>query len=205
MGFLIDGKIKTHQIYEKMIEEESRKSEATNFIGAFLNERNKRVEAKDGSEVFYSNQQFYHLLADVFGASLDTTLTTLRWLFLYLAVHQDIQTKLRHEILSIKTKKILTLDELVQVPYLEATIAEVQRIRPVVPLGIPHGSTEEIEVEGYKLPKGTMIVPLQWAMHLSSTEWKNGQNFQPERFLDEDGKFYKPDSFLPFQTGMFVS
>lgn len=80
--FLIDGKVKTHQIYRKIIDDyqTTRNNENTNklnLIHTFLDERVKR-QGTDDLEKFYNDQQFYHLLADIFGAGLDTTLSTLR-------------------------------------------------------------------------------------------------------------------------------
>lgn len=205
MRFLIDGKLKTHEIYKTIIQEEllSPKTDVTNLIQAFLHEKNKRVGTIDLVK-FYNDQQFYHLLADIFGASLDTTLTTLRWYLLFIAVHKQVQSKIRQQLEQVLAKSPIQMEDVPSLPYLEASIAETQRIRSVVPVGIPHGSLEEMEIEDYKIPKGTMIVPLQWAIHMDPQFWDEPDIFRPDRFLNEDGKFYKPDAFIPFQTGGFV-
>lgn len=81
MTFLLDGKHKTHKVYQKLIEEQQATIDLTkpdfvpeNIIQAFL------LEMKSTTDIeYFSNEQFYHLLADVFGAGLDTTLSTLRY------------------------------------------------------------------------------------------------------------------------------
>lgn len=82
--FLLDGKFKTHKLYQKIIEEQKKILEDNpnqidyeNVVQAFLIEKNKRKGTPDYYN-FYSDQQFHHFLADLFGAGLDTTLTTLR-------------------------------------------------------------------------------------------------------------------------------
>lgn len=79
MDFLMEGKQKTHQFYKKLVEEamveEHVNGEVGCMIKAFLKEREKR---DDLSAKFYGDEQFMHVLADFFGAGLDTTLTTLR-------------------------------------------------------------------------------------------------------------------------------
>lgn len=54
---------------------------------------------------------------------------------------------------------------------------------------------------GFFIPKGTMIVPLQWAVHMDSSVYQNPDTFDPNRFLDSTGKYVKLESFIPFQTG----
>lgn len=90
MDFLISGKLETHKVYQKIIEEQAEllknaqdesgvnNNNITNIAQAFLAERERRKDEPEMIEKFYNDQQFYHLLADIFGAGLDTTLTTIR-------------------------------------------------------------------------------------------------------------------------------
>lgn len=149
---------------------------------------------------FCSDEQLRHLLADLFGAGVDTTLTTLRWLLLYIAMNSEIQKKIRIEFQSVLTEEP-TMKDFDNLPYFKACISEAQRIRSVVPLGIPHGSVEETEFNGFRIPKNTMLIPLQWALHMNSSIWRNPENFNPNRFLNSDGGYRAPPSFMPFQTG----
>ena len=46
----------------------------------------------------FSEEQLCHLVADLFGAGLDTTLTTLKWALLYLATYTEAQDLIRNEV-----------------------------------------------------------------------------------------------------------
>jgi ecdysteroid 25-hydroxylase CYP306A1 len=59
----------------------------------FLEEKQKRVSENDPAVEFCTDIQLRHLLADIFGASLDTTLTTLRWILLLIGKYPDIQER----------------------------------------------------------------------------------------------------------------
>jgi cytochrome P450 len=50
-----------------------------------------------------------------------------------------------------------SLDDIVRLPYVEATILETMRKETVAPGAIPHRILEDTEFHGYFLPKGTIV------------------------------------------------
>jgi hypothetical protein len=86
MHFLVDGLEKTHKVYQDLIEAHPEEKQ-DNFIGAFVREQRTR-----GSDLgTFTQPQFHYLLADLFGAGADTTLTTLRWFLIYVASNHHVQ------------------------------------------------------------------------------------------------------------------
>lgn len=87
MKFITEGQTKSHVLYLEFVEDQmnqmKRKSDSTdepnNLIQAFLIER--QIRSADAVEKFYNDKQLVHLLADIFGAALDTTLSTMRYVF----------------------------------------------------------------------------------------------------------------------------
>lgn len=51
-----------------------------------------------------------------------------------------------------------------QLPYIDHIVWEVMRWNPVVPLGLPHATTEDDIYEGYWIPKGTTVIPNLWCV-----------------------------------------
>ncbi|CAK9827142.1 Cytochrome P450 306a1 [Anthophora retusa] len=212
---IVDGKEKTHEIYRGILDqhraritefaETIEKANTTeSFLAAFDEQMRKRNATESG---YYTEPQLYHLLADLFGAGTDTTLTTLRWFLLFMAAYPVEQEKVQAEMdrcLKGREQQAPTLNDRTAMPLLEAAIAEVQRLRSVTPLGIPHGTSEDTRIGDYDIPRGAMIVPMQWAVHTDPVYWQDPLEFRPDRFLTEDGRFFKPESFLPFQTGKRV-
>uniref|UniRef100_A0A6V7IAG0 Cytochrome P450 306a1 n=1 Tax=Bracon brevicornis TaxID=1563983 RepID=A0A6V7IAG0_9HYME len=201
MSFLVEGQRDTHEIYRKLIAKHDQQNDKSdNFLGVFLEEMKRRQE--NGEQLgSFSNQQFYHLLADLFGAGTDTTLTTMRWFLLYMAVYPDEQENIYRDIVEAVGEKSVTLEDRERLVYLEASICEVQRIRSVVPVGIPHGTIKDTTLGGYDIPKKTMVVPLQWAIHMSEKYWEDPEEFKPSRFISVQGELQRPEAFIPFQTG----
>lgn len=118
-----------------------------------------------------------------------------------MAANPHVQTKVQQEIDAVTQGNPISLEQMCSLPLTEASLCEAQRIRSVVPVGIPHGTIMETHVRDYKIPAHTMIVPLQWAIHMDSAFWKEPEKFDPFRFIDEEGRLVKPDYFIPFQTG----
>ncbi|XP_061712129.1 cytochrome P450 306a1 [Cydia pomonella] len=169
------------------------------ILDSFLEEQKKRFESGDNSAAFVRDEQLYYLSADMFGAGLDTTSVTLAWFLLYMALYPEEQERIRTEILNVYPEEDQV--DSTRLPLLMAAICETQRIRSIVPVGIPHGCLQDTMLGGYKVPKGAMVIPLQWAMHMDPEAWKDPEEFKPSRFISHDGSLLKPQEFIPFQTG----
>lgn len=218
----MEGKEKTHEIYTKIIRKAEARlqannydlQEATNILELFLKERQKQASASpsiatsihaDDSE--FGDSQLNHMLADIFGAGLDTTMTTIRWTLLFVSLDSHVQAKLRQEFKEVLRENVdVTMEYYESLPYLRACIAEAQRIRSVVPMGIPHGTTADTDLADFHIPRSTMVLPLQWAVHMSPDEWPEPDMYKPERFYDEftGTSFSASQHFMPFQTGKRV-
>jgi cytochrome P450 len=120
-------------------------------------------------------------------AGHETTATGLAWAFELLLRHPATLERLRAELQAGD-------DE-----YLQATIKETLRARPVIS-GVGRVVREEpFELAGYRLPVGTEINPSIAAIHRRADRYPQPGAFRPERFLEEDA----PDGYtwLPFGGG----
>lgn len=61
------------------------------ILDNFLIEQKKRFENGDESAHYTTDEQMLYLLADMFGAGLDTTSVTLAWFLLYMALYPEEQ------------------------------------------------------------------------------------------------------------------
>lgn len=59
---------------------------------------------------------------------------------------------------------------------------------------------------GYDVPKDTVVIINQFALHRDPKYWTNPEKFDPLRYLDDNGKMdrTKLDSWLPFSAGRRV-
>jgi len=61
----------------------------------------------------------------------------------------------------------------------------------------------DVILNGYHIPKGTQVIPLLHAVHMNPALWDKPEEFNPTRFLNDEGKITKPDYFIPFGVGKF--
>jgi cytochrome P450 len=115
-----------------------------------------------------------------------------------LGMHQDVQQKVMDEINEIYMSEACTdytMDFLHKFSYLEAVIKETMRLFPEAPI-IARESSEEVDINGYLIPKGTNILISIIGMHRDEKYWgSDALKFKPERFLEE---LEHPMAFTPF-------
>ena len=117
-------------------------------------------------------------------AGHETTATGLSWAFERL----------------LRTPRVLErlLDSLDDDEYLDAVVKETLRVRPVV-TDVGRRLTREIELGGWRLPAGTLVLPAIAAVHMRPDLYPEPEEFRPERFLDGGVESY---AWIPFGGGV---
>ncbi|KAL1645221.1 hypothetical protein SLS58_003928 [Diplodia intermedia] len=76
-------------------------------------------------------------------------------------------------------------------PVLRAFIREVMRWRPPVPTGIPHFLIQDDEYNGYHIPAGSVMHPLEWGIARDPELFPDPDTFNPMRWLDPKSPVYR--------------
>lgn len=84
-----------------------------------------------------------------------------------------------------------------------AVIHEIQRYFNIVPLTGPRRVVRDTELEGYTIPKNTIVLISLYSVHMDPKIWGDPQEFRPERFITPDGKLNEAlvDRMMPFGLG----
>ncbi|XP_069593146.1 cytochrome P450 2D15-like isoform X1 [Ranitomeya imitator] len=172
------------------------------FIDAYLVEMEKVKE--DGSSSF-NETNLLLTTYDLFIAGSETISITLRWAVLFMILYPDVQSKVQEEIdRVIGRERKPTIEDVLQMPYTNAVIHEVQRYGDIIPLSLPHMTYRNMEIKGFLIPKGTTIITNLSSVLKDHEVWEKPFQFYPKHFLDENGKFVKRDAFIPFSAGRRV-
>ncbi|CAL4154413.1 unnamed protein product [Meganyctiphanes norvegica] len=171
-------------------------------IDHYLIEMDEQKKNPNGPQ-FKSDMDLTTTIIELFVAGSQTTSHTLRWFIYCIAAHPEVQKKLHIEIdAAVDSDVEISLDHKDSLPYLEATINETHRYCSLDLAGLPHQTSKDIQLRGHTIPKGAQVYACPGLCHEDPNHWKEPKKFQPERFIDENGKF-KPqkDSFMPFSIG----
>ncbi|XP_049627563.1 cytochrome P450 2D17-like [Suncus etruscus] len=169
------------------------------LIDAFLEEMEK---AKGNPESSFNKANLRMVVADLFSAGMVTTSTTLVWALLLMILHPDVQRRVQQEIDEvIGQARPPEMGDQAHMPYTMAVIHEVQRFGDIVPLGVPHMTSRDIEIQGFLIPKGTTLLTNLSSVLKDESVWAKPRRFHPEHFLDAQGHFVKHEAFMPFSAG----
>ncbi|XP_047306432.1 cytochrome P450 89A2-like [Impatiens glandulifera] len=123
----------------------------------------------------------------------DTTTTVLEWIMANLVKYPEIQAKVYDELSrfvgdgSGHVGEIIKEEDLPKLVYLKAVILEGLRRHPPGHFIVPHRLTDEVEINGYVLPKDASLNVLVMEVNKDPTVWEDPMEFRPERFLSEGG------------------
>ncbi|KAF3446246.1 hypothetical protein FNV43_RR11425 [Rhamnella rubrinervis] len=123
-------------------------------------------------------------LALILGGT-DTTAVTLTWALSLLLNNRRVLKKAQSELDQHigRERRLVKESDLKKLVYLQAIVKETLRLYPAGPLAVPHESTQDCTVGGYRIPAGTRVFVNLTKIQRDPRVWTNPSQFEPERFL----------------------
>lgn len=184
-----------NNIIFKMIKERRGNSENRNdLLSTMLNAQDE--DDKKGM----SDLQIKDETVTLFMAGHETTANLLAWTFYLISQNPRVEAKIVEEINRVTGDKLPTFEDIHNFTYLRKVLTESMRIYPPAWL-MGRINTEDHVLDGYNIPKGTVILVSQFVMHRDARFYKSPLKFIPERW-DENKKHDIPRyAYFPFGTG----
>jgi cytochrome P450 len=135
-----------------------------------------------------SDKELRDQLITLLVAGHDTTATGLAW---------ALERLTRHPAILAKAVAAAESGDAAGDEYLDAIAKETLRIRPVVP-DVGRILKEPVEVAGYRLPAGVMVVPSITSVHADPNVYPDPDRFDPDRMV---GATLSPTTWFPFGGG----
>ena len=116
-------------------------------------------------------------------AGEDTTANTLAWLFDFLHRHPEALRRAREEVQRVAPDAAaFTLEQMADLPYVQACIDETMRLKPVAPL-LPSQANVDTTVGEVAVPAHTFVVGVMRTDPLQERFFPRPTSFEPERWL----------------------
>ncbi|XP_071641752.1 cytochrome P450 4C1-like isoform X2 [Temnothorax longispinosus] len=123
------------------------------------------------------------------------------FIILMLAMHTEVQEKLREEISVTFNNKKVDAQHLLSMRYFHMVYQETLRLFPIVPI-ISRQLIGDIKLESCTLPDGCYVMIPIFAIHRNPAHWYKPLEFIPERFSPENSSSRLCYAYIPFGAGL---
>ncbi|KAK3589270.1 hypothetical protein CHS0354_008333 [Potamilus streckersoni] len=167
-------------------------------------------EKNVGDTQWLTDSQVKGFIQDIIFAGLITTRNGLLCILLVLLHHHKCVDRMYQEIVdTVGLERTPSLKDKPAMPYTDAVILESLRYVTHAPIAAPHCAMEDVELEGYTIPKGSRVIMNIWTVHHDPAIWGDPWIFRPERFLDDNGELLPAEhtmrqSLVTFGSGKRV-
>ncbi|XP_017757764.1 PREDICTED: probable cytochrome P450 6a14 [Eufriesea mexicana] len=171
------------------------------FMNTLLELRNhpEKLKEIELSDNFLAAQAFLF-----FAAGFETSSTTMTNALYELALNQDVQDKLREELIEFSAKNDgeWSYETIKEMTYLDKVFKETLRKYPVSVL-LLRETTENYIFRDMKvsIPKGQKVWIPMFSIHRDPNIYPEPEKFDPERFSEEAVEARHPMHYLPFGLG----
>jgi len=177
------------EIFRKSIREHEKtidENNARDLIDVYLREINLQKNKPDST---FTEEGLITICLDLFIAGGDPIASSIGFSLLYMVVHPNVQKAVQKELDAVVGRdRRPALADRARLHYAEAVLSEVFRVCPVAPVTAPHCATKDTTLNGYFIPKDSMLIINLYSLFQDKEHWGDPEVFRPERFLDADGK-----------------
>ncbi|GAA0166918.1 oxygenase [Lithospermum erythrorhizon] len=156
-----------------------------------------------GDKEGLTDEQIADNIIGVIFAARDTTASVLTWILKFLGDNPCVLEAVTNEQEEIIREKeecgeemVLSWSDTKKMPITKRVIQETLRVASILSFTFRE-AVEDVEFEGYLIPKGWKVMPLFRNIHHSPENFADPEKFDPSRFEVSP----KPNTFMPFGSG----
>ena len=153
------------------------------------------LRAKDDGQI--GDKQVRDEAMTMLLAGHDTTALTLTYALYLLSEHPEAEQRLQAEVDEVLDGNRPGMTDIPNLEYTRWVLDEAMRLYPPV-YTMFRQPTEEVDLGGYTVPEGSLVMLPQWAIHRDPTYFDEPEQFRPERWESPSN----PDfAYFPFGAG----
>ncbi|XP_046979608.1 cytochrome P450 6j1-like [Schistocerca americana] len=166
-------------------------------------DESKRMVDETGQEFKFDQRDVVAQVLTFLSAAFETSASTMMFTLYELALNQELQQRIRHQVKEVAAKHGgITYESVAEMTDLINTINEALRMYPVVNF-LDRRSTRDYQIPGTSvvLPKDTGVVVSVLGLHYDPKYWQQPYRFMPDRFSEENSKGRPNYTYMPFGDG----
>jgi cytochrome P450 len=140
----------------------------------------------------------------LFNAGHDSTSAALAWTCYFLARDPGVQERLRKELEAVLGGRVATFEDLPRLAFADRVVKESLRLCPPTPALINREAITQVEVGGYRLPRGSLVLLLPYVTQRDPRWFPEPERFDPDRFGPGRVEDIPEYAYFPFGAGPHV-
>ncbi|WP_353389643.1 cytochrome P450 [Ruegeria sp. HU-ET01832] len=145
----------------------------------------------------FDTNEMVDQVAIFFLAGHETSASALAWALYLMALYPEWQDKLAAEARAVNLSDITEMSKL---KLSRDVFRETLRLYPPVPMMVRETTCPQ-RFRDRDVPKGAQIVISPWHLHRHERLWDHPDEFDPNRWVTENGKRCQREAFIPFSAG----
>ncbi|XP_073005917.1 cytochrome P450 81Q32-like [Typha latifolia] len=147
------------------------------------------LSLQETDPISYRDQTIKSICMSLLVAGTETTSNTTEWAMSLLLNNPHTITKVAAKIITrVGNEQLIDESDFSNLPYLHCIIKETLCLYPGAPLLVPHESRDDLILNNYNIPHGTMLLVNAYSIQRDPAMWDDPDEFRPERFEEEKGK-----------------
>jgi cytochrome P450 len=158
------------------------------------------LAAQDDDGARMSDGQLRDEAMTLFLAGHETTARARAHTLYLQGTHPEVAERLRAELDAVLGDRLPTADDARALPFTERVLKESLRLYPPA-WTTGREAAEEVEVGGYRIPKGAQILASPWVVQRDARWFPDPERFDPDRWEGARGKETPRFAYFPFGGG----
>ncbi|HKO61110.1 MAG TPA: cytochrome P450 [Pyrinomonadaceae bacterium] len=179
-----------HQAVLRIIEKRRENPTGEDLLSALI------AAVDDGA---MDEKQLRDEVVTILEAGHETTSTALGWTWYLLSNNPEVERKFHEELERVLDGRPPDAEDFARLTYTVNVFTEAMRMYPPVWV-IGRTPTEDYELDGFLIPKGSLVLISPHVLHYDQRHYKEPERFIPDRWRD-DRETIPPLSYLPFGYG----
>lgn len=198
--------------YRKAIKARTKVAEALTVVVMKRREEEEEGEERKkdmlaallAAEERFSDEEIVDFLVALLVAGYETTSTIMTLAVKFLTETPSALAQLKEEHENIRAMKSdsysLEWSDYKSMPFTQCVVSETLRVANIIG-GVFRRATTDVEIKGYKIPKGWKVFASFRAVHLDPNHFKDARTFNPWRWQGNSATTCPSNVFTPFGGG----